>query len=138
MHNEVVKLRKCSFGAQKSGRKLITRCRLYLRAGRKAEFHCTTLKCTTVLGLVSTPSSLWLKHKTYPFMFFTFLFRSAPEEGLYCKPKYRAKLFFKKSKYISVILAFVACSIKLVTSAVGISLPLIFCFVKHSFKLFPS
>ena len=60
-------------------------------------------------------------------MFLTFLFRSAPEEGLYCKPKYPGKnLFFKKNKYISVILAFVVCSIKLVTSAVGISLPLIF------------
>ena len=61
-------------------------------------------------------------------MFLTFRFCSAPEEGLYCKPKYRAKIFFlKKNKYISVILAFVVCSIKLVTSAVGISLPLIFC-----------
>ena len=61
-------------------------------------------------------------------MFLTFLFRSAPEEGLYCKPKYRAKKFvFLKNKYISVILAFVVCSLKLVTSAVGISLPLIFC-----------
>ena len=62
-------------------------------------------------------------------MFLTFLFGSAPEEGLYCKPKYRAKIcfFLKKNKYISVILAFVVCSIKLVTSAVGISLPLIFC-----------
>ena len=60
-------------------------------------------------------------------MFLTFLFRSAPEEGLYCKPKYRAKKFvFLKNKYISVILAFVVCSLKLVTSAVGISLPLIF------------
>ena len=35
-------------------------------------------------------------------------------------------LFFLKNKYISVILAFVVCSVKLVTSAVGISLPLIF------------
>ena len=34
-------------------------------------------------------------------------------------------LSFLKNKYISVIL--VVCSIKLVTSAVGISLPLIFC-----------
>ena len=60
-------------------------------------------------------------------MFLIFLFRSAPEEGLYCKPKYRAKKFvFLKNKYISVILAFVVCSLKLVTSAVGISLPLIF------------
>ena len=60
-------------------------------------------------------------------MFLTFLFRSAPEEGLYCKPKYRAKkIVFLKNKYISVILAFVVCSLKLVTSAVGISLPLIF------------
>ena len=60
-------------------------------------------------------------------MFLTFLFRSAPVEGLYCKPKYRAKKFvFLKNKYISVILAFVVCSLKLVTSAVGISLPLIF------------
>ena len=62
-------------------------------------------------------------------MFLTFLFRSAPEEGLYCKPKYRAKKFvFLKNKYISVILAFVVCSLKLVTSAVGISLPLIVVF----------
>ena len=61
-------------------------------------------------------------------MFLTFLFRSNPEEGLNCKPKYRAKKFvFLKNKYISVILAFVVCSLKLVTSAVGISLPLIFC-----------
>ena len=36
------------------------------------------------------------------------------------------KFVFLKNKYISVILAFVVCSIKLVTSAVGISLPLIF------------
>ena len=33
----------------------------------------------------------------------------------------------KLNKYISVILAFVVCSIKLATSAVAISLPLIFC-----------
>ena len=60
-------------------------------------------------------------------MFLTFLFRSAPEEGLYCKPKYREKkCVFLKNKYISVILAFVVCSLKLVTSAVGISLSLIF------------
>ena len=37
------------------------------------------------------------------------------------------KFVFLKNKYISVILAFVVCSIKLVTSVVGISLPLIFC-----------
>ena len=36
------------------------------------------------------------------------------------------KFVFFKNKYISVILAFVVCSVKLVTSAVGISLPLIF------------
>ena len=67
-------------------------------------------------------------------MFLTFLFRSAPEEGLYCKPKYRANFFFfLKNKYISVILAFVVCSIKLVTSAVGISLPLIFCIIVRYF-----
>ena len=36
------------------------------------------------------------------------------------------KIVFLKNKYISVILAFVVCSLKLVTSAVGISLPLIF------------
>ena len=36
------------------------------------------------------------------------------------------KFVFLKNKYISVILAFVVCSLKLVTSAVGISLPLIF------------
>ena len=35
-------------------------------------------------------------------MFLTFLFRSAPEEGLYCKPRYRAKIgFFKKQIYFS-------------------------------------
>ena len=36
-------------------------------------------------------------------MFLTFLFRSAPEEGLYCKPKYRAKkfVFLKKQIYFS-------------------------------------
>ena len=61
-------------------------------------------------------------------MHLTFLFSSAPAEGLYCKPKYRAKdLFFVFfNKYISVILAFVVYSIKLVTSAVGISLPSVF------------
>ena len=51
-------------------------------------------------------------------MFLTFLFRSAPEEGFYCKPKYRA-IFFFLNKFI--------CSMKLVTSAVGISLPSVFC-----------
>ena len=35
----------------------------------------------------------------------------------------------QKNKYISVILAFFVCFIKLVTSAVGISLPLIFCII---------
>ena len=31
-------------------------------------------------------------------MFLTFIFRSAPEEGLYCKPKYRAKKLLKKKQ----------------------------------------
>ena len=53
-----------------------------------------------------------------PFMFYTF-FRSAPEEGLYCKPKYRANLF----KYILLVLAILF----FVTSAVRISLPSVFC-----------
>ena len=52
------------------------------------------------------------------FMFYTF-FRSAPEEGLYCKPKYRANLF----KYILLVLAILF----FVTSAVRISLPSVFC-----------
>ena len=47
-------------------------------------------------------------------------------KGLF-KPKYRATIFLK---YISVILAFVVYSIKLVTSAVGISLPSVFCNMK--------
>ena len=47
--------------------------------------------------------------------------RSSPGEG-----ELSLKLAFLKNKYISVILAFVVCSLKLVTSAVGISLPLIF------------
>ena len=52
------------------------------------------------------------------FMFYTF-FRSAPEEGFYCKPKYQANLF----KYILLVLAIIF----FVTSAVRISLPSIFC-----------
>ena len=39
-------------------------------------------------------------------MFTTFLFRSALEEGLYCKPKYIGQIS-KIYMYISVILAFV-------------------------------
>ena len=49
-------------------------------------------------------------------MFLIFLFYSAPEEGLYCKPKYRAN-FFLINKYISVVLDFVVYSIELVISA---------------------
>ena len=45
--------------------------------------------------------------------------RSAPEEGLYCKPKYRANLF----KYILLVLAILF----FVSSAVRISLPSVFC-----------
>ena len=45
--------------------------------------------------------------------------RSAPEEGLYCKPKYRAHLF----KYILLVLAILF----FVSSAVRISLPSVFC-----------
>ena len=51
-------------------------------------------------------------------MFYTF-FRSAPEEGLCCKPKYRANLF----KYILLVLPILF----FVTSAVRISLPSVFC-----------
>ena len=51
-------------------------------------------------------------------MFYT-IFRSAPEEGLYCKPKYRANLF----QYILLVLAILF----FVTSAVRISLPSVFC-----------
>ena len=46
---------------------------------------------------------------------FTYFFHSAPEEGLYCKPKYRAILF-------KIIWSFI-----LVTSAAGISVPSIVC-----------
>ena len=61
-------------------------------------------------------------------MFLAFLFRSAPEEGFVLQTEIRGKnLFFFFNKYISVILAFVVYSIKLVTSAVGISLPSVFC-----------
>ena len=51
-------------------------------------------------------------------MFYTF-FHSAPEEGLYCKPKYRENLF----KYILLVLAILF----FVTSPVRISLPSVFC-----------
>ena len=45
-----------------------------------------------------------------------------------CHWRVSSRLFIPRGcKYISVILAFVVCSLKLVTSAVGISLPLIFC-----------
>ena len=49
---------------------------------------------------------------------FCIIFRSAPEEGLYCKPKYRANLL----KYILLVLAILV----FVTSAVRISLPSVF------------
>ena len=49
----------------------------------------------------------------------TLFFRSALEEGLYCKPKYRANLF----KYILHVLAILF----FFTSAVRISLPSVFC-----------
>ena len=56
-----------------------------------------------------------------PFMFLTFLFRSAPRGSCVAN-----RNIGRKNKYISVILAFVVYSIKLVTSPVGISLPSVF------------
>ena len=56
-----------------------------------------------------------------------FFFVQHPRKVCIANRNIGQKFVFLKNKYISVILAFVVCSIKLVTSAVGISLPLIFC-----------
>ena len=50
-------------------------------------------------------------------------FRSAPEEGACCKPKYRANLF----KYILVVLAILS----FITFTVRISLPSVFCILNN-------
>ena len=59
--------------------------------------------------------------------FSLFFFVQPPRKVCIANRNIGQKFVFLKNKYISVILAFVVCSIKLVTSAVGISLPLIFC-----------
>ena len=59
------------------------------------------------------------------FLFFFFFFVQPPRKVCIANRNIGQKFVFLENKYISVILAFVVCSSKLVTSAVGISLPLI-------------
>ena len=64
-------------------------------------------------------------------MFLTFLFRSAPKKVCIANQNIGQKFVLLKSIYFSYS-SFVVYSIKLVTSAVGISLPSIFCIPKKS------
>ena len=54
------------------------------------------------------------------FLFTYIFFHSAPDEGLYCKPKYRAIL-------LKIIWSIIPFYLILVTSAVGVSVPSLFC-----------
>ena len=59
-------------------------------------------------------------------MFLTFLFQFSHRGRFVLQTEISGKNLVFLNKYISVILAFVVYSIKLVTSAVGISLPSVF------------
>ena len=62
----------------------------------------------------------YLNFYCHGFTFHIFFFHSAPEEGLYRKPKYRAILF-------KIIWSIIPFYLILVISVVGISVPSIFC-----------